>query len=55
MRTDWIVCKSGTGAAVCERCGESETPKLPMSVDAFVKWTRYFIAKHKDCKERAAE
>jgi len=49
---DWIIIEGSPGEAVCRRCGEREAPRLPMSIDAFVKWLEYFGKKHSLCKEK---
>ncbi|MFH0878118.1 MAG: hypothetical protein V2A34_00245, partial [Lentisphaerota bacterium] len=53
--SDWIVMDCNTSEVVCKRCGERETPKYPIPVDAFTKWIEYFVARHKFCLERCGE
>lgn len=48
----WIVM--GGDGALCKRCGGTERPPLPMSIDAFVKWGDYFGEKHRWCVELPA-
>jgi rRNA maturation protein Nop10 len=50
-KTDWIVAE-GEGT-LCQRCGETEKIPVPIPIPAFVKWAKYFIEKHRYCKETA--
>ena len=47
----WIYFDGETGEIYCKICGEREKPKLPIPIDAFIKWSEYFGLKHKFCKE----
>lgn len=47
----WILIDGDTGEIVCKRCGECEKPKLPMPIDAFIKFCQYFGEKHKFCND----
>lgn len=51
----YIFIDGHTGETYCERCGYREKLKLPVSVDAFIKWSEYFSLSHKDCKEVSHE
>jgi hypothetical protein len=48
----WIFISGRTGEAFCGRCGKGERVPLPLSIDAFVKWSEYFGEKHKGCEEK---
>ena len=49
----WIVMDDRTMEIRCDRCRETETPKMPMPVTSFVKWCEYFGDKHKFCTANA--
>jgi len=48
----WIILDGNSGEAVCLRCGDREAPRLPMPIDAFLKWGEYIGLKHKFCEEK---
>jgi len=53
MSKDWIKMRGRKNVKTwCERCGESITLHLPMSVRKFADLTKKFIALHRGCKER---
>ena len=48
----WLFMKGDS--ARCDRCGETETPGLPMPINAFCKWVEYFGEKHRYCEPKSA-
>lgn len=47
----WVFINSDTWEMFCERCLEREKVRLPMSVTAFLKFSKYFGERHKYCQE----
>jgi len=50
-RVNWTFMDGNTQEVYCDRCGAREKPRLPMPVDAFIKWIAYFNEKHKYCEK----
>ena len=51
-RTDWIVCENTPDGGYlnrCLRCGETETMKVPVPVEAFVLRLKAFGKEHERC------
>lgn len=46
----WVMSVDG-GGALCERCGDKLSTKLPVAVEAFTRRLRLFIDLHSACEE----
>jgi hypothetical protein len=44
----WIYM-DGCEEVICKHCGEVERPRLPMLLEAFLKWSASIGEKHKYC------
>ena len=55
MTTPWIKTRgdASTLTTFCERCGHTDTFKLPISVTDFAALAKAFVGEHKKCRERA--
>ncbi len=43
---------AGTQEVFCEICGKKEKLKLPLSIEALVKFIEYFNEQHRHCKKK---
>ena len=49
MAADHVIFNSNRGSFVCEHCGASYTPALPIPISMFSALTREFLKLHRGC------